>query len=714
MAVTATVGFGGVAHLMAANASDTSDASEAVRYDTSRGGRQVFGYIPENLWDEDDDAELIEMPFPINYFGKSYTHACVTTNGLINPANAGDSCSNRYDRGVGDLSLRADNPSIAVLALDLDGGEDLALGDGRDIGDLDGSVNATLSGGVLTLTSSSHSLVAGDHVAFIDTRTVLDRGGSYPVTVIDSSSFTIPLPGVTDLDPTTDGAQTDLSRGTWTYSNGVGTRAVYVGETTVNGAPAFVVTWYRFPHNDGENPDDRSSTLQLVLIKGDTGSAGAGWDFTVEYNIGTMTDDEDGYKDTNPGSSCDAWSNSWSSEAAYDPSYDQRSQCRWGMGFGSFKDDIGLSSIQISNGIATLTTATPHGADDTGIGVRLELPEDSILGELSGATVWARKVDATKFRVDTGYEANPALFADPQVVAPDMPATDLTGLTMDFSDVYELFSGSSIDKLIDSAGTTALVRNSLNSSVLGRYRFGMAEGSVKAFVPPTMDGTPNVAPGIPSDAPTTTTTAPPAQATSTTVASSSEKPAPVRDKGGKLPKRKTGEIEVLRKGKAVKVTVSVVDETNLVVRGTGFEMRLSGECESKCTIQTTGDGRQVMVLEKGGMVNVSGFGFKPNSPVYVWMFSKPTLLGSLTADDEGRFSGQVPLGKVAVGEHTLQVNGTSSDGSTRTANLGVVVSRDGSEPLPTSGGGLHPLGWALLVLASGWALRELGRRHATA
>jgi hypothetical protein len=49
----------------------------------------------------------------------------------------------------------------------------------------------------------------------------------------------------------------------------------------------------------------------------------------------------------------------------------------------------------------------------------------------------------------------------------------------------------------------------------------------------------------------------------------------------------------------------------------------------------------------------------PGTRADVWLFSEPTLLGTVTIDDEGRFDGEVNIdGRViAVGNHTLPVTG---------------------------------------------------------
>ena len=65
----------------------------------------------------------------------------------------------------------------------------------------------------------------------------------------------------------------------------------------------------------------------------------------------------------------------------------------------------------------------------------------------------------------------------------------------------------------------------------------------------------------------------------------------------------------------------------------------------------------------------------PGTRADVWLFSDPTLLGSVEIDSEGKFNGQFLLdsGVVITGEHTLQLQGVGEDGYVKAANLGVLV-----------------------------------------
>jgi LPXTG-motif cell wall-anchored protein len=149
--------------------------------------------------------------------------------------------------------------------------------------------------------------------------------------------------------------------------------------------------------------------------------------------------------------------------------------------------------------------------------------------------------------------------------------------------------------------------------------------------------------------------------------------------------------------------------TDLVLRGQDFELRLAGQCSGGCTIDTGESGREVLTLERDGRANVGGEGFLPGTPVYIWLFSEPKFLGELTVNADGTFTGSVSLEGIEVGEHTLQVNGTSFDGVPRSANLGVLVSTVGvpapdSNHLPATGSDLLWLMTVALALISAGAI----------
>ena len=88
----------------------------------------------------------------------------------------------------------------------------------------------------------------------------------------------------------------------------------------------------------------------------------------------------------------------------------------------------------------------------------------------------------------------------------------------------------------------------------------------------------------------------------------------------------------------------------------------------------------------------------PNTRADIWLFSEPTLLGTVEIDENGEFNGTVEIdGQVVnVGEHTLQMQGVGEDGYVRAANLGVVVNDADAASTEEAAGSF--LWWWLLLL----------------
>jgi LPXTG-motif cell wall-anchored protein len=267
---------------------------------------------------------------------------------------------------------------------------------------------------------------------------------------------------------------------------------VYFGTTTVGGRDAYSLTWYRTAtfesningFNGGRfpavNPQTLSITVQLLIIKRSTGSDAAGWDFDYEVNIGHANDASDGYRSTDPGSSCSS------------NSLEDLALCRWGIGTARYYLGPQISSFSHDGTVLTVNTATPHGltAGRYVRGVDLcnsnsDCFNDDIYKILS-------VVDADTVTLEAGGN----LFVEEVA-----PANAKLGL----AESSELFPNTSVLDLRDAGGSTALVRNSLNSTVLGRYTFGMVGGQVVSFVAPTMgagvSGTPPASPVTPTPRP---------------------------------------------------------------------------------------------------------------------------------------------------------------------------------------------------------------------
>lgn len=199
--------------------------------------------------------------------------------------------------------------------------------------------------------------------------------------------------------------------------------------------------------------------------------------------------------------------------------------------------------------------------------------------------------------------------------------------------------------------------------------------------------TPEPPPPPPAPVPTTPTVPPAPAPTPTVPPAPSPTPTPTPTPGGQLPQVSPGVVQVVTQCPSdsktsanglcddAPVQVSVVNQDrDLVLKGSDFDLSIAGDCVEDCRITQSAEGRQVLELERNGRARVQGSGFEAGSPVYVWLFSEPKLLGTLTVARDGTFTGSVPIGTIDVGEHTLQVSGQSADGRTRALSLGVVVS----------------------------------------
>lgn len=134
-----------------------------------------------------------------------------------------------------------------------------------------------------------------------------------------------------------------------------------------------------------------------------------------------------------------------------------------------------------------------------------------------------------------------------------------------------------------------------------------------------------------------------------------------------LPELKPLQSIAMVGGKPVSVTLAPDSKGEmLIASGDGFKVELKAESK----LDTSGK----LILSTGGVVILSGAGFAPNSEVVVWLFSEPKRLGVITTDANGSFAGEVSVPSVIpVGEHTVQLNGETNDGQSRSVAVGVQV-----------------------------------------
>ena len=176
-------------------------------------------------------------------------------------------------------------------------------------------------------------------------------------------------------------------------------------------------------------------------------------------------------------------------------------------------------------------------------------------------------------------------------------------------------------------------------------------------------------------------------------------PAPeLNRQEGTTPQLRPGQSLATNAGVPEVVNVTVIeDQKQTVIEGDGWVMSIAPDDENSNVVQNE-EGEVFLELVRDEAATVAGTGFMPNTRADIWLFSEPTLLGTVEIDENGEFNGTVEIdGKVVnVGEHTLQMQGVGMDGYVRAANLGVVVNDAEAASTEEAAGGF--LWWWLLAL----------------
>jgi VCBS repeat-containing protein len=144
-----------------------------------------------------------------------------------------------------------------------------------------------------------------------------------------------------------------------------------------------------------------------------------------------------------------------------------------------------------------------------------------------------------------------------------------------------------------------------------------------------------------------------------------------------LPEIAPGTSTATQAGLPVPVTVIAQEQDRqATVQGDGWTVSIKIPSNNGAVNKSSSGALIKLVQNKSAFVQ--GSGFMPGTRADVWLFSDPTLIGTVEIDENGNFSGQVAVnGKlVPVGEHTLQIQGVGEDGYVRAANLGVLVDVD--------------------------------------
>ena len=116
----------------------------------------------------------------------------------------------------------------------------------------------------------------------------------------------------------------------------------------------------------------------------------------------------------------------------------------------------------------------------------------------------------------------------------------------------------------------------------------------------------------------------------------------------------------------------VIDNTTVqVVTETGGLLSVEAK-DGVTTIPVDNTGKVQMI--RSNSVNTEGVGLQPNSEFAVYLFSEPTLLGVGKSDASGKFFASFTVDKnFPLGNHTLQINGTLSNGKASSISMPVTV-----------------------------------------
>lgn len=496
---------------------------------------------------------------------------------------------------------------------------------------------------------------------------------------------------------------------------------VWVAQTTVDEKQAFVVSWENLrSHGD----EELEASVQLVLLNDGNG------DFTAWFNYDSFNVNDEGYSS------------------------------------GAFFVDLRNNpdpGVYKAYDVEFLTI--PGVADELGC-IDIDADVYNKYGDDTGGPAYARVVDATADTVklltscgETDEEWAPGaddryIFSTVSTATYDEHDSMPIGWgvweaqedgTIEWN-ATELQYNVDVNTLIDS-GSNPLINQSLNTNVIGRYVIGMRAG--KTWGDPStklsQESLSLTVGELPFDG-TTTLTLAAAGGSGTGVVSYVVVSGPCEIDGDKLiatglgtciikaikssdeeyaqaeseetiftavlaelEPQTPGDSELTVNGQPEDVTVEKSqDETGLNVSGSDFTMSLAGTDGQGNPLGVTPD--SALILEQTRMAEVSGTGFQGDSEVELYLHSTPLLLGTLTVDANGVFSGTVVIPKyVAAGIHHLQAVGYTADGAIRILTLKVLLRALASTKVKTSAVIDFKIGSALLTKQSKAKLRVVAK-----
>ena len=120
---------------------------------------------------------------------------------------------------------------------------------------------------------------------------------------------------------------------------------------------------------------------------------------------------------------------------------------------------------------------------------------------------------------------------------------------------------------------------------------------------------------------------------------------------------------------------------NLV--GEGFTMQVRGVHADGSLLGLDAWGR--IVIGTTGLLQVSGTGYAPGTAIDVWLVDGSILLGQVTVGADGAFTQRFDVpDDIAIGAHTVQVNGVSVTGEVRSLSTGFLVLADAAVTTPAA------------------------------
>lgn len=178
-------------------------------------------------------------------------------------------------------------------------------------------------------------------------------------------------------------------------------------------------------------------------------------------------------------------------------------------------------------------------------------------------------------------------------------------------------------------------------------------------------------PDTTDSSPTTTRTPTPASSTTTSAAPTVGADGDAQVAPQDVPAVATGEAAVLLGEETINLETTRVDNT-LVVEGSGFLLEISAVQEDGSVVALDSDG--AIRLDATRYLNVEASGMVPGMGTDFWIYSRPILLATTTANSAGEISNRLLVPEeVTDGDHRLVVSSKGYSGANTTIAIGLVV-----------------------------------------